>query len=60
MTTLNINGQIHTVDAPPDMPLLWVSDKAVCYVPSAWLVNNVRCMQRVSLRLYPQWGGSAG
>jgi isoquinoline 1-oxidoreductase subunit alpha len=24
MTTLNINGQPHTVDAPPDMPLLWV------------------------------------
>jgi isoquinoline 1-oxidoreductase alpha subunit len=24
MTTLNINGQTHTVDAPPDMPLLWV------------------------------------
>ncbi len=21
---LNINGQAHTVDAPPDMPLLWV------------------------------------
>jgi isoquinoline 1-oxidoreductase subunit alpha len=24
MTTLSINGQTHTVDAPPDMPLLWV------------------------------------
>jgi isoquinoline 1-oxidoreductase alpha subunit len=24
MTTLNVNGQTHTVDAPPDMPLLWV------------------------------------
>ena len=24
MTTLNINGQTHTVDTPPDMPLLWV------------------------------------
>src|SRR5271167_3873967 len=24
MTTLDINGQTHTVDAPPDMPLLWV------------------------------------
>ena len=24
MTTLNINGQMHTVDAPSDMPLLWV------------------------------------
>ncbi|VXC97623.1 Isoquinoline 1-oxidoreductase subunit alpha [Burkholderia sp. 8Y] len=24
MTTLSINGQSHTVDAPPDMPLLWV------------------------------------
>lgn len=24
MTTLNINGEDHTVDAPPDMPLLWV------------------------------------
>ncbi|MGH8780324.1 (2Fe-2S)-binding protein [Paraburkholderia sp.] len=24
MTTLTINGQTHTVDAPPDMPLLWV------------------------------------
>jgi isoquinoline 1-oxidoreductase alpha subunit len=24
MTTLTINGQIHAVDAPPDMPLLWV------------------------------------
>ncbi|MGF6774261.1 isoquinoline 1-oxidoreductase alpha subunit [Paraburkholderia sp. GAS199] len=24
MTTLNINGQPQTVDAPPDMPLLWV------------------------------------
>ncbi|MGF6381245.1 (2Fe-2S)-binding protein [Paraburkholderia atlantica] len=24
MTTLNINGETHTVDAPPDMPLLWV------------------------------------
>jgi isoquinoline 1-oxidoreductase subunit alpha len=24
MTTFNINGQTHTVDAPPDMPLLWV------------------------------------
>jgi isoquinoline 1-oxidoreductase alpha subunit len=23
MLTLNINGQPHTVDAPPDMPLLW-------------------------------------
>ena len=23
-TTLNINGQTHTLDAPPDMPLLWV------------------------------------
>src|ERR1700761_365366 len=23
MTTLTINGQTHTVDAPPDMPLLW-------------------------------------
>jgi len=23
-TTLNVNGQDHTVDAPPDMPLLWV------------------------------------
>jgi isoquinoline 1-oxidoreductase alpha subunit len=24
MTTFNINGENHTVDAPPDMPLLWV------------------------------------
>src|SRR5262249_35299086 len=24
MVTLNINGRSHTVDAPPDMPLLWV------------------------------------
>ncbi|TDN61334.1 (2Fe-2S)-binding protein [Paraburkholderia sp. BL10I2N1] len=24
MATLNVNGQTHTVDAPPDMPLLWV------------------------------------
>ena len=24
MTTLTINGHPHTVDAPPDMPLLWV------------------------------------
>lgn len=24
MTTLSINGQNHSVDAPPDMPLLWV------------------------------------
>src|SRR3981189_3174325 len=24
MTTLNINGEDHTVDGPPDMPLLWV------------------------------------
>ncbi|WP_250516659.1 (2Fe-2S)-binding protein [Caballeronia sp. INDeC2] len=23
MTTLSINGQNHTIDAPPDMPLLW-------------------------------------
>jgi isoquinoline 1-oxidoreductase alpha subunit len=23
MTTLSINGQTHTIDAPPDMPLLW-------------------------------------
>jgi isoquinoline 1-oxidoreductase alpha subunit len=24
MVTLTINGKAHTVDAPPDMPLLWV------------------------------------
>jgi isoquinoline 1-oxidoreductase subunit alpha len=24
VTTLSINGQTHSVDAPPDMPLLWV------------------------------------
>ncbi|WP_322053923.1 (2Fe-2S)-binding protein [Paraburkholderia bannensis] len=24
MTTLTINGETHTIDAPPDMPLLWV------------------------------------
>ncbi|WP_322013753.1 (2Fe-2S)-binding protein [Paraburkholderia sp. J12] len=24
MTTLTINGETHEVDAPPDMPLLWV------------------------------------
>jgi len=24
MTILEINGQSHTVDAPPDMPILWV------------------------------------
>lgn len=24
MTTLHVNGQARTVDAPPDMPLLWV------------------------------------
>jgi isoquinoline 1-oxidoreductase subunit alpha len=24
MASLEINGQTHTVDAPPDMPLLWV------------------------------------
>jgi isoquinoline 1-oxidoreductase alpha subunit len=24
MTTLNVNGQTHEVDVPPDMPLLWV------------------------------------
>lgn len=24
MTTLTVNGQTHTVDAPADMPLLWV------------------------------------
>ncbi|MBN3858249.1 (2Fe-2S)-binding protein [Paraburkholderia sp. Ac-20340] len=24
MSTLNINGETHTIDAPPDMPLLWV------------------------------------
>ena len=24
MTTLTINGETHTVDVPPDMPLLWV------------------------------------
>lgn len=24
MTTLTINGETHSVDAPPDMPLLWV------------------------------------
>ena len=23
MATLTINGQVHEVDAPPDMPLLW-------------------------------------
>ncbi|MEI6000032.1 (2Fe-2S)-binding protein [Paraburkholderia bengalensis] len=23
MATLNINGQTHTIDAPPDMPVLW-------------------------------------
>jgi len=23
MATLNINGQSHTIDAPPDMPVLW-------------------------------------
>jgi isoquinoline 1-oxidoreductase alpha subunit len=29
MITLNINGQDHMVDAPPDMPLLWVLRDAV-------------------------------
>lgn len=24
MTTLHVNGEMHTVDAPADMPLLWV------------------------------------
>ena len=24
MATININGQPHTIDAPPDMPILWV------------------------------------
>jgi isoquinoline 1-oxidoreductase alpha subunit len=24
MATLNVNGQVHEVDAPPEMPLLWV------------------------------------
>jgi isoquinoline 1-oxidoreductase alpha subunit len=24
MVTLNVNGELHAVDAPPDMPLLWV------------------------------------
>jgi isoquinoline 1-oxidoreductase subunit alpha len=24
MTTLTINGETHSIDAPPDMPLLWV------------------------------------
>jgi isoquinoline 1-oxidoreductase alpha subunit len=24
MATLTVNGQVHEVDAPPDMPLLWV------------------------------------
>jgi isoquinoline 1-oxidoreductase alpha subunit len=24
MPMLNINGQVHSVDAPPDMPVLWV------------------------------------
>ncbi|MGH8580683.1 MAG: (2Fe-2S)-binding protein, partial [Gammaproteobacteria bacterium] len=24
MVTLKINGEKHTVDVPPDMPLLWV------------------------------------
>ena len=24
MITININGQDHSIDAPPDMPLLWV------------------------------------
>ena len=24
MANLNVNGQVHAVDAPPDMPLLWV------------------------------------
>jgi isoquinoline 1-oxidoreductase alpha subunit len=24
MATLKINGELHTLDAPPDMPLLWV------------------------------------
>jgi isoquinoline 1-oxidoreductase subunit alpha len=24
MVTLNVNGQQHTVDVPPDMPVLWV------------------------------------
>ncbi|HEX7761366.1 MAG TPA: (2Fe-2S)-binding protein [Caulobacteraceae bacterium] len=24
MASLNVNGQVRTVDAPPDMPLLWV------------------------------------
>jgi isoquinoline 1-oxidoreductase subunit alpha len=24
MQTINVNGEEHTVDAPPDMPLLWV------------------------------------
>ena len=24
MITLKINGKSHSVDAPPDMPLLWV------------------------------------
>jgi len=24
MATLNVNGKVQTVDAPPDMPLLWV------------------------------------
>jgi isoquinoline 1-oxidoreductase alpha subunit len=24
MTTLSVNGEIHQIDAPPDMPVLWV------------------------------------
>jgi isoquinoline 1-oxidoreductase subunit alpha len=24
MVTLRVNGKVHTVDVPPDMPLLWV------------------------------------
>ncbi|HYT72255.1 MAG TPA: (2Fe-2S)-binding protein [Gemmatimonadales bacterium] len=24
MVTLSVNGKVHTVDVPPDMPLLWV------------------------------------
>ena len=53
MVTLEVNGQQHTVDAPPDMPVLWVLRDLIGLTGTKFGCGIAQCGVAVRSCVYP-------